>query len=365
MKSLLPLISLLLATTALAAEKTFDANAARKTITTSLKWLEDDMITWRTENGCAACHHGPMYLWTMHVARRQGYAVDEPRLKEVTDWLLTNDEARIFPKRQVQAAVTAKANAADKMTAAMMGHNNLSQPTIYLAHALNAMPESDPARRLAWSKLAEHLSSVQLEDGSIAGRKGWPPIFNTPQILTLFAATGMSGHLRNDPEASDSKLRSTFERASGFLARQTADETHQGLVLRLLWHAQPIPQSPTKATDQVRISRSDEEQVATLIAPLRKLQREDGGWAQTADRPSDAFATGQALYALRVAGLTTSDDSVRSALAFLMRTQQADGTWIMSSRPNPETGKPADFLNPITYAAAAWATLGMTSHVAK
>src|SRR5262245_54550680 len=153
MKSLLSLASLLLATSVFAAEKPVDINAAQKTVTKSLKWLQDDMLTWRAENGCAACHHGPMYLWTMHVARRQGYAVDEPQLREMTDWLLTNDESRIFPKRQVPSATPAKANAADKMTAAMMGRNNLSQPTIFLAHALIAMPESDPARRLGWSKL--------------------------------------------------------------------------------------------------------------------------------------------------------------------------------------------------------------------
>lgn len=40
-----------------------------------------------------------------------------------------------------------------------------------------------------------------------------------------------------------------------------------------------------------------------------------------------------------------------------------DGTWPMISRASPVTGRPADDVNPITHAAAAWTTLGMASYV--
>lgn len=40
-----------------------------------------------------------------------------------------------------------------------------------------------------------------------------------------------------------------------------------------------------------------------------------------------------------------------------------DGTWPMTSRASLETGRPAEDVNPITHAAAAWTTLGMASYV--
>jgi hypothetical protein len=78
---------------------------------------------------------------------------------------------------------------------------------------------------------------------------------------------------------------------------------------------------------------------------------------------SDAYATGQALYALHAAGIPRTDAAVQQGLEFLVRTQTPDGNWKMLSRPDPKSGKPAEFLVPITYAAAAWATLGMVEHV--
>lgn len=101
----------------------------------------------------------------------------------------------------------------------------------------------------------------------------------------------------------------------------------------------------------------------SLIYELRSLQRDDGGWSQTSESPSDAFAVGQSSYAMYCVGAPSTDDSVRRGPAFLVRSQAADGTRPMTSRTNPETGKPADNLNPITYAATAWAVIGMSCYV--
>ena len=100
-----------------------------------------------------------------------------------------------------------------------------------------------------------------------------------------------------------------------------------------------------------------------LVAQLKQLQRADGGWTQTDDRDSDAFATGQTLTALHRAGMSRTEPTVQRGITFLVNTQQPDGTWNMTSRPNPENGKPAEFLNPITYAATAWATIGLLNSV--
>jgi hypothetical protein len=310
------------------------------------------MQAWRNERGCAACHHGPMYLWSVSVAKRQGYDVNEPQLQELTRWLLTDDESRIFPRTAASTPATADtASAADRMTAAMMGRRNLSQPTIYLTHALNALPEQEPLKDIGWQKVIEHLALAQHDDGSFAGRDAWRPIFNTPQILTRFVVAGIRDATGPGAEAAP-EAQHVLERAEAFLSDEVPDETHQGIVLRLL-----SEQAREGSRAGVAIG------AAVLVERLRQLQRPDGGWSQTEDRESDAFATGQSLTALHRAGVSSTDPAIRRGIEFLLRTQREDGTWAMTSRANPETGRPAKFLNPITYAATAWATLGLTSCV--
>jgi hypothetical protein len=81
---------------------------------------------------------------------------------------------------------------------------------------------------------------------------------------------------------------------------------------------------------------------------------------------SDAFATGQTLYALSLAGLTVDRPEVKRGVDFLVATQLPDGSWPMISRatPNGEPGS-ASLLTPITCAASSWATLGLSRLVPK
>lgn len=97
------------------------------------------------------------------------------------------------------------------------------------------------------------------------------------------------------------------------------------------------------------------------IDEVLALQRADGGWSQTVpDLKSDAFATGQTLYALSLAGLTADRPEIKRGIDFLVATQKADGSWPMVSRSTPD-GSPGSskLLTPITCAASSWAALGL------
>ena len=50
---------------------------------------------------------------------------------------------------------------------------------------------------------------------------------------------------------------------------------------------------------------------------------------------------------------------IRRAHAFLIKTQRADGSWPMTSRPVRPGGEGAKSLIPITGAGSAWAVLGL------
>jgi hypothetical protein len=76
--------------------------------------------------------------------------------------------------------------------------------------------------------------------------------------------------------------------------------------------------------------------------------------------PSDAYATGQALYVLRKAGMDVQQPEIRGAIQFLMTTQRDDGSWPMSSRAHPGA-EPLTNPVPITCFGSAWGTLGLLS----
>jgi Squalene-hopene cyclase N-terminal domain len=96
-----------------------------------------------------------------------------------------------------------------------------------------------------------------------------------------------------------------------------------------------------------------------LIQSIKKRQNADGGWSQTKDMPGDAWATGQALYALAHAGIKPDEPVIARGRTFLIKTQRSDGSWPMTSRPIKPGGEGATNLSPITCAGSAWAILGL------
>jgi hypothetical protein len=104
--------------------------------------------------------------------------------------------------------------------------------------------------------------------------------------------------------------------------------------------------------------------VARERAALLSLQRADGGWGQLPMLGSDAYATGQALYALHAAGVKPTALGYREGVAYLLRTQLQDGTWFVRTRTFPvqrffDTGFPHEASQFISTAATGWATIAL------
>lgn len=102
---------------------------------------------------------------------------------------------------------------------------------------------------------------------------------------------------------------------------------------------------------------------------LLPLQRPDGGWSQMPGLASDAYATGQALFALHTAGkVPVADDAYRKGIDYLLRTQARDGTWHVKSRsiwlqPYFESGFPYGRDQFISTAGTAWAAMALATTV--
>lgn len=116
-------------------------------------------------------------------------------------------------------------------------------------------------------------------------------------------------------------------------------------------------------------ANASSDSTAKAARALAAQQRPDGGWSQMALMEPDAYATGQALYALRVAGKMAPTDPVyRKGVDYLLRTQAADGTWHVKSRsiwlqPYFESGFPYGQDQFISTAGTAWATMALTAAI--
>jgi hypothetical protein len=146
------------------------------------------------------------------------------------------------------------------------------------------------------------------------------------------------------------ELAASVERARRWLWK-VKPETNEEAVFQLLglhWAGEPA------------------QKLADLAQALRQQQGKDGGWAQLPMLESDAYATGEVLYALAqtVKG-AVADAAWQRGLRFLLERQEEDGTWHVVRRafpfqPTMRSGFAHHRDSWISAAATSWAVLALT-----
>ncbi|MBX7166412.1 MAG: terpene cyclase/mutase family protein [Pirellulales bacterium] len=294
------------------------------TIQRGLEFLARDAVAWKQEYDCTSCHHASLVVCAMQEARQANRKIDEPLLLELTTWLAQAGDGKFHMDRPAAAPRAA------------------SPKAIYFALALSADPTPSPAAQEGLKKILATLEDEQTAEGSwLAWPKTRPPLFGESDVSLTALAT-----LAVLPAAASGDARATQARdhAVNWLNTAAPDDELQSTALRLvLW---------------ARLDRPQAEQ-EPMVRRILDSQRADGGWAQAPGLDSDAWATGQALYALTIASDPTGKVAVERGEAFLARTQRADGSWAMASRPTEPGGNGSENLVPITGAGSAWAVLGL------
>jgi hypothetical protein len=301
------------------------------------RYLQTEGESWLKTRRCAACHHVAMSVWAMREAGRQGYAVDEKFLSDTV-------EGALGSRQKMIASGLLPNPAAPPDPRPLARGVNMGLP--FIAVAAQSLPAVSDGQRSSLKLITDEIVTKQLKDGSWEFFLSRPPINENQasdaawMILTLLGENGA-----DEPDSH----RQATTKAIAWLNDASSAETYQDKVLKTLIAIR---------------SREPQTKIETAVQGLIALQRPDGGWAQKADMKGDAFATGQTLYVLALAGRTPDGPEVRRAIDFLLSTQNADGSWPMTSRATPD-GRPgsAKLLTPITTAATAWATLGLAEAV--
>jgi squalene cyclase len=206
------------------------------------------------------------------------------------------------------------------------------------------LPALGKEQKRSLKLIVEEIVKKQQPDGSweFFATLRRPPINESQTTDAAWIIMALDGETGSDPPESQP---AALKKALAWLADAKRSDDFQDQVFQLLL--------------AVRAGKSRNE-LRVVIDKLLARQRTDGGWSQTATMASDAFATGQVLYVLSLAGCTAERLDIERAVNFLVATQKPDGSWPMTSRSTPD-GRPgsAKDLGPITCAASAWATLGL------
>ncbi len=308
---------------ALSADDAEDKAQARRSIERGLAFIASDAVAWRTKYKCVSCHHAGLAIWAMHESHDRGLTVDVPLMNELTRWVAESGSGKTGVPRPegIPKALNAKA--------------------VWLGLGLAAVQQPDETTTKGLKLMLGTVREDQLENGSWAS---WPvtrpPSFGNSDdsmtaLATLTLQSGVSG---------DDATKQARDRGVTWLAETKTDDDPQSVAMRLvLWSRVKRPQA----------------EIDQLAAKILTRQRSDGGWSQTNEMESDAWATGQALYAMAHAGMKSTNEAIARGRRFLIKTQKENGSWPMTSRPTKPGGEGSGSLIPITGAGAAWAVLGM------
>jgi hypothetical protein len=191
-----------------------------------------------------------------------------------------------------------------------------------------------------------HLSAIQGRDGQWYNNLPRPPIQTGDIGATALAVHALQQYALPGRKAQFAKQ---VEKARAWLWKAKPENTDGRIdqILGLAWAGEPSAK------------------LKPLADALLAEQRADGGWAQVPTLQSDAYATGQAIYALRAgAGLRKTNPAIDRGLRYLLTTQLADGTWHVRRRafpfqPTMQSGFPHSRDSWVSAAGSSWAVMAL------
>jgi Squalene-hopene cyclase C-terminal domain/Prenyltransferase and squalene oxidase repeat len=300
----------------------------RAALLRTIPLLQRSDIGFLQKTGCVSCHHNSLTALTIAAARSAGVPVDDQVAR--TQRASIASYIDVWRERALQG----------------LGIPGYSDTVSYVLIGMAAEKHPpDPAT----DALARYIKSRQSLDGH------WRPVAHRPPLESSaiqVTAASLRALQVYAPRARRSEYETAIERAKEWLkqARAATTEDRAFQLLGLRWAGE----------DQEILRRR-------AASDLLTEQRADGGWGELPSLASDAYATGQALVALKEAGaLAATDPAYRRGVEFLLSTQLEDGSWYVRSRSIPfqpyfESGFPHGHDQWISAAATNWAAMALVT----
>jgi hypothetical protein len=295
--------------------------ALRDAVQRGLGLLEKTSPQFIKRGGCNSCHNQFLPAAAQAMARERGIAVG---------------------KEFAQLPVEAREEPADRIAEliATGGANSIGYQMFMDA----AVKRPADARSAA---LIHYLFATQETDGRWQTTGNRPPMTYDDFNTTAFAIFALREYA---PESQRAEARKRIDRALAWLIEANPQVTQERAfhLLGLAW------------------ANARREAVDKSARGLIAHQRADGGWSQLPTMQSDAYATGEALYALQaVNAVPASDPACRRGLEYLIKSQAKDGSWHVQTRSLPiqpyfESGFPYGHDQWISSAGTSWAAMALT-----
>jgi ankyrin repeat protein len=299
---------------------------AKTAIARSITLMQRSTTEFFKESGCVGCHHQNFTAMAVAAARKVQIQVDDgaaqEQLKVVrTQWMSFQEGLlqRLDPP-----------GASDTLMYSLLGLAAAEYPGDATTDAMIVNVAEEQAPDGSWFFGA--ISRSPIEEGAI-GRTALGI-----RVMQLYGPPGLKAEFdKRIAHARDYLLE----------AKPKTTDDRAMLLAGLKW------------------AGVSEQTVQQAAQGLLAIQRPDGGWAGNRHLESDAYSTGESLYALQESGaLQAKDPAYRRGVAFLLNTQHADGSWHVKSRavkfqPYFQSGFPYDHDQWISAAGTAWATVAL------
>lgn len=307
------------------AAKPVPAASLRAAVERSVPLLQDASGAFLKKSGCVSCHHNSLASMAVAMARSQGVRVDEEMAQDQQDTVGRYLET--WRERALQGA----------------GIPGDSDTVSYILLGLSA--EGYPSDE-ATDAMARFVARQQTPSGRWHITAHRPPIESEDVEVTAVSMRALQVYA---PKSGRAPYEEAIRRAAAWLAKAEPHNTESRAfqLLGLDW------------------SKAGTGPLQRAARALTATQRPDGGWPQLPTLPSDAYATGQALFALVETGALPATDPVyQRGARFLLNSQFEDGSWFVKSRaipvqPHFETGFPFGHDQFISAAASNWATMAL------
>lgn len=325
MRLLMIVVMIAMVSCALGDEPVISTDELRQAITRALPLLEKGATGHREQRSCFSCHQQGVPILAIATAQQRGFTINAEELDHQMQFIAH------FLDRNRQSFLEGKGTGGQVDTA---------------GYALFALEQGQRKPDDTTAAVTEYLLLFQKDADHWTNSSHRPPS-EASEFTTNYLGLRALLTFSNDEQQERTAKRRQQVREWLLQAEPKDTEDH---VFRLL---------------SFKLLDEPEEAIEKAAAELRALQRGDGGWGQTPELQTDAYATGSALFALQQGGGLAADDPVyRRGLQFLLKTQRDDGSWHVVSRSKPfqkyfETGFPHEKDQFISAAATAWATTAL------